>query len=1010
MININTIETTVQAMGSAPTQPQLAELADFVIKLEGVYLQLRKAITAQRVRDWDFTIVTSGTETRQYTDDELTLIMNKSKANSVDRSYLTAFRENIESVYTKILDLLDLFREGTYVPNGIDGVGHTDKLFSFTQQQGSSFKFTDATSDDTSADAAKLIAIKGATTGTMSVSKLHTLTGGETDALAVVNAISTYGSPTITTFTLTGATTAGNLNTLASLSDTTELNMTSATSLSGSELEITNIYSDSEYTGKGALNLSLTGALASSALVSLAKSSTGTSGTIHLTGGTSITGNIADTKKVLLEKEIDANIEDQKGKAYTVTDVTLDGDDLKASLDALTSTGTLSTNSVANISGTFVVLDSVSKNSKYPQRGTAVYQFTDTAALDGSMVSSFDGRLTSGGYSAPNTNGIISNPLQAVTLTSSSKFLDGKSRKYEINGDGTQLAGTQVMQVIQNLTAGGKLTLVGADQVVSNSLADHIVLFSTSNARFMPAATTKVNVTDANVVLANNLTHLLNMLQGNDALQSLATSNVDGQLAEAKQLLADQKFKQRLEKKYKDSNVGAVLSSAEVLGFVSTPNFTGSLQVLGEVVCADLTQANTLLDHPRLQNRAAGKYRVDTSSTISSPTTANELQQLFAKVNASARLSTPQMSVSGSDADLHGLLSVNQWTDRTQRHFKLTNAVSTVELAALLALLSTGTLTTGSKITGTLADINNATELSKHANTKTATFEDSSGGSKSASLMNTITGTLDNGGSLSVPNGVHFEGTISDLLALRGNTKVLERTTKPYLATDDVSNAQITAITNDNVQFLGTSNEVMDSMANVKLAKENTLFVNRGTSKYELTDSGKISASDLAAAITAGNFAMSEYSTPELSKANNHVAGTITEIDNLIADNRWTTAAQANFAFSNTGDVSLSAVEQIVRSTSGNTIADDASNTTIVGDMAGLGTLAIDSRFATSPNYKQTSANVISAQDVLDIKSKTMGTISAPSVSEMTAPTDSNFKSALAALTLATGQTITHKV
>ena len=1002
--NVNSIKAAVDLI-QVPTRAQLIELAGFAAQLESVYVDLRKATTAHYVLDWDFAVDTSGADTRQYTCAELTTINGKTKANARDRAYITAFRTYVESLYSSIVSDLELFEAGVYIPYGIDGVGLLEKLYAYVVAQ-PNFKFTDTAFSDVVADATKMLAVKNASIGTCAGTSVDELTGAQADMTTVRGNIGAFGSPSITKYAPTGETSTAVLDALKNQAGTIEIKMGGATKLSGPESEIQAVYDEAKYTGKSSLNLAPTGALASAQLLTFAA---GTTGIIDIVGSTAVTGSMGGVKSVLSESDI----KNKNTKPFTVTDTgVVAGADLKGALAELAAGGTMSTASQAVISGSLTDLGSISAETKYNDRGSATYKLTDAGMLDGAQVTTIKNRLSTGSFSVPNAAKIVVDAAEADDLSKASKFTDRASQKYSIDGDGSALAGSTLVQVLDRLTT-GSLALEGTAQRVDDTLADQIALFS--NSKFAPATSTKVKLTDSGSVTITDLNTLLGELHGADALDTIVTTNVNGSLANAQSLLADTKFKQRMVMDYTDPTTGTV-AGADVLALVNTSGFTGSLQVSqGTVTSTGLTQTNQLLDHSAdLPSRASGKYQDGTSSSLSSPTAAADLQTVLDKLNSQGRLTTPNMSVSGNRSELVSLLSSNKWPDRGQRNFLVTSPVTTVELAALLTQLSTGKMTTGSKITGSLAELANlvgSTQISKHANSASAMLEDASAGSKSAPSMNTIAATLTGDGRLSVPNASMFVGKIAELLTLRANTQVTERASKGYQASDDVSLAQIATITSGGVQFLGTDAQVQDTIANVINAKGVTSFTGRSSASYKLTNNNVVLATDLLSGISAGNYAMTTYATPGVTQSNGKVRGTIAEITTLIGESRWTSKDAANFAFTNDGEINSLTITPIVSATSGNVEAVNAASTTIVADMADLLALAIDPRFAvnTQVSYKQPGTTVLNAQDIIDIRAKTSGQISAPNVATMAAVSTSQFDAAVSQITLVAGQSITQQ-
>ena len=727
-INVQVIKTAVQSMGNAPTQAQLASLVSYVPQLEAVYVELRKAIAAQRLRDWDFTVDVSAAETRPYIQSELTAINAKSKANTKDRAYLTAFRAYIETVYTTILTLLDLFREGTYVPNGIDGVGLLDKLYSFVVAQGASFKFTDATVTDTACDASKLAAIKAASTGTVTTPSCNEVTGSQAAIETFLGSKSAdFGNPVISITAPTGATTATSLQSIKQGMDGTpkEIKLDNATTLVGTEVEINAIYTEPEFTGEGTLTLAPTGAVTSAAqLVNYAR----TSGKIDLGAVTTLNGTLSDTL-LLLQGSRTIN---KDANTYVLSDTgAIAGTDLKAVVDVVDpSNGTVTTSSSVEINATLSEANSIAGDPGYGSRATSTYKLSDTGNVSGSDVKILLDRITvsgsSGSMSGPNLGKINSSLAEASYFTTSSaNFTDSKEKVYAIDEVGQDLAGSSLISILGALTNSGALEMVGTagTQRIIDSAPDLNILFN--HARISPnLVRAKANDSTANAPdLLAVMAKMPAQQSAGSAVQTLELtgSDVHGSLSDATLLVGNTKFANAKAKNYTDNTSGSL--TADSIRTLTTPSdFVGSFSAPNaEISCDTVSTAQTLLGDAKFASRAGNSYTVSAASAIPSNlyasgaanglTSASSLNATLNSMSAAGRLNTPQMAVFGEYADVNTLANNGKYLSSGTRNYLITDPVNASGLISLFGKLTTGQAYTGAEIQDSLSNIKNILSL-----------------------------------------------------------------------------------------------------------------------------------------------------------------------------------------------------------------------------------------------------------------------------------------------------------
>ena len=1046
-INVNTIASSLQSMGNAPTQAQLADLADFVSHLETVYVELRKAITAHRVRDWDFTIDTDTAETRSYTQADLATINAKPKANAKDRAYLTAFRSFIETAHTNVLDLLDKFREGTYVPNGIDGIGHTEKLHAFTIAQGAAFKFTDVEITDNGGDAEKMLAIKSASTGTVTTPNLYTVTGTQDKIITfLAEKDAKFGDPNISITRPSGITTATSLQTIRSGMSTSpdpEIKLNDATSLEGSDGAINDIYNVPQFTGKDSLNLLPKGSVVVETWITPALSLT--SGTIDLAGTTTVKGAASATKTLVSN----ARMLNKDGAHYELQDTgVVAGSDIKPITDVVkyfdgsgnevTGAGSVTTKAGAIVESSLEIAKNLSGNNVYNSGRSAAYRLSDTGTIHGASVRELIDNIATasennrGTVTAPaliSNNAFINVSLfelhKFVRTASKDIFTDSENQRYGVDEIAQNLSGNTILPVVQNLGTTGKVEMIGSPGTQRiNDTADNLkTLFQST--KFVPN-TVHARATDSVAVSSSAIQDVLDKMDTQFingapvAAFELTGTNVDGPLDELEALATNFGFVSRLEKEYNDPTTGE-LSGASIITIlhVLSAGAMGTFKAdsVDRINTTTLSQVTSLLGNGKFLNSKSRKYVDSTTSSIptnvyaigasGSAMSVSSLQAVVNELGSSGSLETTNVAVAGPHDQVEALMTNSKYLNSGTREYMITDKMSTSKMTTFFGRLSTGKIHTADEIEGSISNIKSMfSSNSKHDNKLSARYKDISSGTINANDLNMVLDSLtDNGlGTVSIPNATKLEGTISALLLTVADNLFVEKgkSTLPVRATDDVDLANMDTIIAAGHGFEGTNGKMKDSLSNIVLMKGRTLFTGKASANFEAVDTGEITLSNLLSAINAVGLSMTTYSTPGITK----VTGTLLDLKDASTNGQWISASNSNYEVTES-NLDETALSLILGNTSG-TVTTPALAKITSPTMPDLKAIALNQQFGTrtSVSYQQTDTTDLVASDVIAIAAVTSGEISAPNTNKMSATNASQFEEAKSKLTLDLGQTM----
>ena len=1044
-ISVNTIASSLQSMGNAPTQAQLADLADFVSQLETVYVELRKAIEAHRVRDWDFTINTDTAETRPYTQANLAIINAKPKANAKDRTYLTAFRSFIETAHTNVIDLLDKFREGTYVPNGIDGIGHVEKLHAFTVAQGSAFQFTDVEITDTGGDAEKMLAIKTASTGTVTVPNLTTVTGAQDKILTFLGEKDTkFGDPTISITQPSGSTSATSLQSIRSGMSTSpepEIKLDDATSLTGTESAINYIYNGGVFTGKDSLNLLPTQSLVVETWI--VPTLELTSGTIDLAGTSKVEGAAAATKNIVLN----ARILNKDAAHYDLQDTgVIAGSDINTINDAVkyfndmgsqvTGSGSVTTKAGAIVESSLEIAKLLSGNNVYISGRSAAYRLSDTTRTIGASVRELIDNIATAGVNDRGTvtaPALISNnafinvslfELDKFVLTDSKDiFTDSENQRYGVDEYSQNISGNTILSVVQQLGTTGKVEMIGSqgNQRITDTADNLKTLFQLT--KFVPN-TVRVKATGIVAVASSAIQAVLDkmvvqVISGTTlATYDLQSIFVDGPLDELEALATNPKLVNRLEKRYNDPTSGelsgaAIITMLAVLG--AGYNGTFKADSVDRINTTDLSQVTSLTGNTRFLNSKSRKYVDSTTSSIptnlysigasASATSVSSLQAVVNELGSSGSLETTNVAVAGPHDQVEALMTNSKYLNSGTSEYMVTDTMTTSQMTTFFGRLSTGKIHTANEIVGTISSIKSMlSSNSKHGNKLFARYKDVSSGTINVNDLNIVLDSLtDNGlGSVSIPNATKLEGTIGALLLAVADNLFVEKnkSTLPFRATDDVNLANMDTIIDAGHGFEGTNGKMKDSLSNIVLMKGRTLFTGKASANFEADDTGEITLSNLLSAINAIGLGMTTYSTPGITK----VTGTLSNLKDASTNGQWITASSSNYGVTESS-LNETTLSLLFGNTSGTVTTPETAKISAT-TMTALKAIALNPQFGTraSVSYEQVASSDLVASDVLAIAAVTSGEISAPNASKMVATNTSQFEEAKAKLTLVGGQ------